>query len=170
MDERRVMKEKLQINILQDLESEIIGQKLCRMDFRKDKSVSLGLGNRIQPRRKNTCVSFYGEWEVGSYNASWRILYNGEIAIASQSELLEYKAQEIQIDSDFILLKIQEITQYDIRFVFSNNLMVDFFNCYTEEDELFHVLKTDGTWWEKNCRGEWKKGKDELPPPPTNTK
>ena len=163
------MKQKLQVNILQDLECEIIGQKLCRIDFRKDKSIFLGLGNRIQPRKENTCVSFYGEWELGSYNASWRILYDGKIVMASQSDSLKYKAREIQVDSEFLLLQVQEITPYDIRIVFSNNLIFDFFSCHTEEDELFHVLKTDGTWWEKGSSGEWKKGRDNSPLTPTNT-
>ena len=146
------------MNILKDLENEILNQNLCRIDFRKDKSLFLGIGNRIYSTAENRCVSFYGEWEIGTYNSSWRIIKDNKICLASESDIVKESYKEIVIDKIITLLQIQEITPFDLRFIFSDGLIIDFFNCYCDEDEMIHVLKNDGTWWEKDFCGIWHKG------------
>ena len=149
-----------EMNIIDNLRQEIINQQICRIDFRRDKSLFIGLGNKYPTCRK--AVSFYGQWEIGTYNASWRIIKDGKILIASESEKLMAGEKEIVLLPQFKLEEINEPTPFDLSFVFSSNLKIDFFNCYTEDDEFIHVIKNDKTWWEKKQNGLWSKGKDDV--------
>ena len=139
-----------EMNILDNLRQELINQQICRIDFRRDKSLFIGLGNKYPTFRK--AVSFYGQWEIGTYNASWRIIKDGKILIASESEKLMTEEKEIVSFPQFKLEEINEPTLFDLSFVFSSNLKIDFFNCYTEDDEFVHVIKIDKTWWEKKTK------------------
>ncbi len=106
-------------------------------------------------------VSFYGQWEITTYNASWRIVRDGKIIIASESESLRTEEKEIVSLPVFELEEKRELTKYDVSFVFSNNFELDFFNCYTEDYELFFGLReNDKVWWEKDQNGIWKKEKN----------
>ena len=138
------------MNILDNLRQELINQQICRIDFRRDKSLFIGLGNKYPTFRK--AVSFYGQWEIGTYNASWRIIKDGKILIASESEKLMTEEKEIVSFPQFKLEEINEPTLFDLSFVFSSNLKIDFFNCYTEDDDFVHVIKIDKTWWEKKTK------------------
>lgn len=149
-----------EMNILDNLRQELINQQICRIDFRRDKSLFIGLGNKYPTFRK--AVSFYGQWEIGTYNASWRIIKDGKILIASESEKLIIEEKEIVSLPQFKLKEIDEPTPFDLSFVFSKNLKIDFLNCYTEDDEFVHVIKIDKTWWEKKQNGLWLKGKDDV--------
>ena len=146
------------MNVLEDLKQELLGKKICRISYWRDKCLQIGLGEKSLRKARSKGVSFYGQWEIVTYNASWRIIRDGKILIASQSEDLVEK--EIVSLPVFELEKIIELTKYDVSFIFSNNFEVDFFNCFTEDDELIDVLKDDRTWWEKDQNGIWNKGKD----------
>ncbi|MCQ2579797.1 MAG: hypothetical protein MJ159_03775 [Treponemataceae bacterium] len=147
------------MSVLDNLKEELINQTICRVDFRKDKSLFIGLGDK-NIKKKKSCVSFYGTWEIGTYNASWRIIKDGKIFIASESENLAAEAREIISLPPYKLIGIYEPSVFDLRFIFSDNLIIDFFNSYSEDDEFVHILKIDKTWWEKDNNGIWHKGKD----------
>jgi hypothetical protein len=132
----------------------------CRIDIRNDKTMFIGLGEKCIKKNRLSLVEYYGEWELGTYNASWRILENNKILIGSYDENNNQNINNI-IDERF--LDIVPLSDFDVRVKFSNGLLVDFFNCSHEDDEALHVLHINGNYWELNCKGLWTYGHSDLP-------
>ena len=146
------------ISILEHLKDDIIGQPCTRLDVRKDGSISLGLGKLCPTRYKKGSVPFYGFWELGTYNSSWRIIKSDDILLGSGDvfEDFDMKRQNIHI-LNTILLDVNELGKYDVTFSFSDDYRLDFLSCFSDKDEILHILRNDGFWWAKNFNGTWEK-------------
>ena len=156
----------LNMSILYDLKHEILNQKCCRIDIRKDKSFFIGLGKKCLPIDKNICVEYYGFWEIENYYTSWRIIKDNKIVLGSEA----YYNSKLQTKKYYSLLKgktlldIIELTPFDVSFLFSDNIKIDFFACSRPSyRETFCILRMDGVFWEKTQNGRWKKGQSTVP-------
>lgn len=130
---------------LQSLIQPLLGLTCCRSKVGEFFSLSLGFGKAVPApllrsgRRLNT--AYYGEWEIGSYLSSWRvirrseILHSGSKNVGSESELNERLA-----DIEFgCLTSIGQLSEWDVRVECSADLYVDFLGV-DPCDEAFHVF------------------------------
>jgi hypothetical protein len=140
---------------------DIIMLPCCRFDVGNDKSLSIGLGRKCKQKSKLSKVEYYGEWEFGTYNAMWRVLQNGKIVIGSCDS--DKRKQGLRFIFQERLIKILPLSEFDVRLIFSNSVIIDFFNCTGIEDEFLHILHIDGNFWELNNKGDWSYGRSPLP-------
>jgi hypothetical protein len=123
----------------------LVGLACCRSKVGGFFSLSLGFGKLVpipmlkSGRRLNT--AHYGEWEIGSYFCSWRvirrsdILYSGSNNIGSESELDERIA-----NVDFgCFMSIVQLSKWDVRIECTADLFIDFLGI-DSHDESFHVF------------------------------
>jgi hypothetical protein len=135
----------------------------CRVDINGYRNLSIGLGKKIQNDCKNSRVEYYGEWEIGTYSAAWRIIKGGEFISGSKKlfDNADIETQSLIPLFDETLLSITELNEYDIGLKFSGNLFVDFLNC-SNDDEFLHILNTDGNFWILYFSGQWICGKSPI--------
>jgi hypothetical protein len=150
-----------------ELVRDIIMLPCCRFDIGNDKSLSIGLGKRCQRKSRLSKVEYYGEWEFGTYNAMWRIIQSGQIVIGSCD--LNNGESNLKLPFQEKLTKIIPLSEFDIRLHFTDNFMIDFFNCANIDDEVLHILHIDGNFWELNNKGGWTFGHSPLPMSPQDT-
>lgn len=146
--------------ILNDLRTELIGQKCCRLDIRSDKSMFAGFGEKYIPvqRHLKCCVEFYGFWELGTYASPWRIHKDRQFFITSETlgeDIAEVTKDITLVDTK--LIDIQMLSEFDVRFKFSTGISLDFLGGFVEDDETLHVLRISAIWW-KLKNGVWSKG------------
>ena len=151
--------------VIEDLKVEMIGQKCSRVDIRHDKTFFLGLGKLYPTRNKKGIVPYYGFWEFGTYNSSWRIVKSKQILLGSNDFVEDFDAKKRSIHLlGTTLLDIKDFGRYDLTFYFSDDYSIEFLKCFSYEDEILHVLRYDGIWWAKNSDGIWEKGFDKIMP------
>ena len=133
---------------IQSLFQPLLGLNCCRCKVGEFFSLSLGFGSKVDVppplsgRGLNT--NYYGEWEVGSYQKSWRVIRRTEIlhggceTVNSESELNDRIA-----DVDFGRLRsVLQLSQWDVRIEFDTDYCVDFLGI-DPCDETFHVFCPD---------------------------
>lgn len=147
--------------------SSVYGKKCCRVAVGNYKSLSFGFGERIF--HNNHCLKdkFYGEWEIGTYYGSWRVLKNNKIILGSylsedDIDFLNKKINEIEFGE---VVAITNLSELDVRVVFSNGVMVDFIPTFSDEDEVFHMFCPENIYVEFTSEGLWKIGKSNVPSP-----
>ncbi|MDR3174018.1 MAG: hypothetical protein LBU19_07200, partial [Treponema sp.] len=135
----------------------------CRVDINRYRNLSIGLGEKVKNNCKDSRVEYYGKWEIGTYSAAWRIIKGGEFISGSKMlfENTDIETQGLVPLFEETLLSITELNEYDIRLKFSGNLIVDFFNC-SSDDEFLHILNTDGSFWVLHFSGQWINGKSPV--------
>lgn len=156
------------IKIEQNIENTIknmLGKGCCRKRVGRMNSLSLGFGEKIFHGKNNLPDSYYGEWEIGTYIASWRIMHAGKIICGSNDEVdsfceLHEKLEKIAIGR---ITNIFLITEYDIRVEFENEICVDVMPASSEDDEYFHVFCPANLYVERSIVGGWKIGKSNEP-------
>ncbi len=173
----RIRKVDIRLNnnkILDELRGEIIFQKCCRLDIRTDKSLFIGFGEKHKPKKHiyksgrvwESCVEFYGAWELCIYDSSWRIHKNQKIIVASETlpeEIMPEFINSIKL-VETKLLAIEMLSEIDTRFIFENDIIVDILCCFSDECGVWHVLRNnDKVWWALESSGVWTKGKDHSP-------
>lgn len=130
---------------IQSLIQPLLGLPCCRTKVGEFFSLSLGFGSKVHAaptlsgRRFNT--EYYGEWEVGTYQKTWRVIRRSEIlhggceTVESESELNDRVA-----DLGFgQLTSIIELSQWDVRMEFDTDHCVDFLGVDPCE-EAFYVF------------------------------
>lgn len=149
-----------------DVVSTIYGKKFCRIVVGRNKSLSLGFGEKVfhnNPRLKNR---YYGEWEIGTYYSSWRIVNNNQIVLGSNDsddiEWLNSKINEIEFQE---VTAIVNSSAFDVQVVFKNGMRLDFIATFSDEDETFHIFCPEKIFVEFNVKGVWKIGKSDAPWP-----
>jgi len=130
---------------IQSLIQPLQGLICCRSKVGDFFSLSLGFGKQepVPPlfsgKRLNT--SFYGEWEVGSYQKSWRIVNRSEILHGG----CEVGKSEMELNDRIAgvvfghLKSIVQLSEWDVRIEFDTDYCVDFLGVDPCED-TFHVF------------------------------
>jgi|LSQX01.2.fsa_nt_gb hypothetical protein len=130
---------------LQSLVRPMLGLPFCRVKVGEFFSLSIGLGKMIPSpllhsgRRLNT--NFYGEWELGSYFSSWRVIRRSEILYSGTRNMdTENELNKRLAGFEFGYLKsIGQLSEWDVRVESTNDLYVDFMGV-DSCDETFHVF------------------------------
>lgn len=100
-----------------DAIAQLLGKRCCRKRIGRGKSLSLGFGDFVSHSIPSATDSFYGEWEVGTYFSSWRILNSGKVLCGSSDaadslEELDGRLQDISLG---VLNSIEVLESHDIR-------------------------------------------------------
>lgn len=144
--------------------SGLIGKRCCRQSVGDGRSLSLGFGNKLFHGKKNLVDSYYGEWEVGTYSAAWRISRGSEILCGSNEEvesLVELDELLKEVDLGCVV-SFEMLSVFDIRVNLENNCVVDFMGCSAVKDEMFHVFLPDKMYCAYSIFDGWNKGRSDT--------
>lgn len=143
----------------------LLGKLCCRTKVGKSKSLSLGFGEKVYHNKPQLEDTFYGEWEVGTYYCSWRIIKDSRILCASNDQIerleqLDKAVKQIEIGS---LKEIHQVSNFDVRLEFDSGVIIDFLTTISDEDESFHIFCPNNIYVELSWEGKWIIGKSNLP-------
>jgi len=152
------------IDIPKEIISTLVGLPCCRVGIGggySKKTLSIGLGDKYKNTSKNSRVEYYGEWEFGTYNASWRFIKNNEIIFGYNNyiEGIDTATPNLEPLLNKKLIGIRALSEFDIRFEFSENMIIDILNCFTEDDDVLHFLHVEGFYWHLLGNNKWEGGK-----------
>lgn len=140
---------------------------LCRRRVGERRSISFGFGAKIFHGKSHLADPYYGEWELGTYNASWRIVSKDRIILGSNdlNELMDewnLVLRNLPIDR---IEALHQVSKFDVRVCFSKSLHIDFISASSEDDEIFHIFTPDNMcltygplngWEIGEARGPWR--------------
>ena len=124
----------------------MFGKSCCRQTVGHPRGLRLGFGEKIYHGNAKLNDSYYGEWEIGTYYASWRILRNNKILCAS-GDLVESlgELEAIVKKCDFgRIVSLNHMTDFDLRAEFDSGLSVDFLATISDDDECFTIIYEPG--------------------------
>jgi hypothetical protein len=152
-------------NNIQDIIISIYRKKCCRVRIGASKSLSLGFGKMQFHDNPNLNDKYYGEWEIGTYSGSWRVVKNEKILLGSNDSkddiiFLNKKISEIKFEE---IVSISNLTTLDVRVEFNDGMIIDFISTISDEDEFFHIFCPNNVYIEFNSKGIWKVGKSDVP-------
>jgi hypothetical protein len=134
-------KNKILYNELIEILKPLFGKKFCRVNVGRSKSFSIGFGNKIYHNKHYLNDRYYGEWEIGTYYCSWRIIKNTKIICGSNDsknfDELNIYVNNIRFGS---IKTISHISDYDIRIELTNRISIDFLCTISDIDEYFHIF------------------------------
>ena len=115
----------------------------CRKHAGEHKSLSLGFGKKTFHHDDTLHNSYYGEWEIGTYSASWRIVKEDRIVCGSGDPVDSYKELNERIKTIDLgtFLRLELRSQFDVRVFLSNQTYIDFLGCYADQEEdIIHIF------------------------------
>jgi hypothetical protein len=108
---------------------------------------------------------FYGEWELGTYWGSWRVVREG-VVVCGNTEIVDSIDQLDDLLRSIVLGRLEALrvlSCFDIQLVFENETHIDILATASEDDELFHIFGPGHTFVEYRVPGFWKSGKSNAP-------
>jgi hypothetical protein len=144
---------------------QLIGKDCCRKKIGRDLSLSFGFGDKIYHNDKKLNDTYYGEWEIGSYTSSWRIILNDKIVLGSNDSIESIEEFDLQLKKISFgkILKIELMSKFDIKVSFENSLSVEFICTFEDDDEMFHIFGPNSLHIEYKISSGWKIGKSDEP-------
>jgi len=145
--------------------SSIYGIKCCRVAIGNGNSLSIGFGEKIFHNNPKLKDKYYGEWEIGTYYGSWRIIKNNRIILGSNDfkddiELVNRRVNDIIFGS---IKDINNYSPFDVRVIFNDGMIIDFISTFIDDDEIFHIFCPGGKYIEFKAGGLWEIGKSNTP-------
>jgi hypothetical protein len=143
----------------------LLGKPCCRRRVGRSRSLALGFGERLVHSKTHLPDTFYGEWELGSYTASWRVLRGQRVVCGSNDavasiEELNARIQGIDIGS---VTALRMLSTLDVRVELDTGLSVDFLDATSDDDESFHVFGPEHLYVEFSQATGWKVGVSNRP-------
>jgi hypothetical protein len=143
----------------------LIGKYCCRQRIGRGRSLSLGFGGKLPHSKPKTSDPFYGEWELGTYSAAWRIIREGRVVCGSLDAVdsideLDERLQAIKLGK---VLTIEVFSQFDLRVILDEDVCIDFICAAEDDDEMFHIFGPESLYIEYTCSDGWKVGKSNAP-------
>lgn len=140
----------------------IYGEKCVDVSLRESRGLSLGFGKKIHHDNSHLRSNFFCEWELGTYYGSWRIIKNNKILLASNDDLELLKEKITQLEFGEIIT-ITNLSPFDIRVSFSDDLNIDFLLAFSDEDEVFHIFCPEKIYITFTSEGAWMMGASDVP-------
>lgn len=117
---------------------EIFGKPCTLCQIFSDRSLSLEFGEiTVSPR---TGVG-HGEWEIGTYCSSWRVVRGREV-LCSRHDFFEEEVDFRNSVGTIVwgrCVGVEPLSDFDVRVRFEDELAVDFLSI-VEDDELLHLF------------------------------
>jgi hypothetical protein len=151
---------------VQEIVKDIIGKPCSRKQVGRMKSLSLGFGEIIpyKPDMKRISEISYGEWELGTYYCSWRILKDGRIVCGSQDTTdiddLNIEINKIEVGR---FGSLRQLTDLDVRVECDNGIAIDFLATISDDDEWFHIFCPENRYVEFKVVSGWRVGASDKP-------
>jgi hypothetical protein len=145
---------------------DLIGKRCCRQQVGDWRSLSIGFGVKVPHVKPWKSVdSFYGEWEIGTYSAAWRIVHNGQVLCGSKDVVdsideLDEKLQHEQLGR---VVDIENVSSLDVRVTLDEGMFIDFLRASTEEDPIFHIFMPNDLFLEYTNVGGWRVRRSDVP-------
>lgn len=144
---------------------EIMGKQCCRQRVGEWRSLSIGFGEK-QYHTKKGVDQFYGEWEIGTYSAAWRVSVANKVVCSSQDSVtstleLDERLQLISLGS---VSGIEVFHELDVRVFLDNGVTIDFMQLSIDvQDEVLHIFGPGHLYVEYSNVTGWKEGKSNEP-------
>jgi hypothetical protein len=138
------------------LDSECCGQRVSWL-----RSLSVEFGKKIPHNNPKSNDKFVGEWRVGTFQSTWRVVKDEVLVCASQ----DFGDSAADLDVAFSKLKfdrfkaIEIVSKFDIRVHFYNGVHIDFLGAISDDDEIFHIFGPDSLYVGYSIVNGWKVGK-----------
>lgn len=122
--------------------SDIYANNCCRKRVGSGRSLSMGFGDKKYHGNIRLIDNFYGEWELGTYTAAWRVVKDGHVLLGSCDPVDSVsELDELFGDLSFgRIVSINNINSLDIRVEFDCGSCIDFVNASSDDDEIFHIF------------------------------
>lgn len=116
----------------------IVGQSISTI-FVRGKRLCIGFGEVS----KATTIA-HGEWEVGTYDCSWRVVRDNRVVCASNDAIdipseLEDSLKACDL-GEFV--GVMQLSELDTRFIFTHGNL-DILCTISDDDEILHVFFPD---------------------------
>jgi hypothetical protein len=142
----------------------LLGKKCCRVMVGEPKSLRLGFGRKIFHHNERLYDTYYGEWELGTYYCSWRVMKNNHILVAKDDsahrDILTKRLKKIVFGH---LISIDQLTDIDVRISFDSGIVVDFIATISDDDHYFHIFGPDHFYVDLSGNGKWTVSKSNEP-------
>lgn len=136
----------------------LLGKLCCRQRLGRGRSLSIGFGGKVHHDRKNLVDDYYGEWEVGTYNAAWRVV-DGDVILCGSQEVVDTLSE---LEERFRCIKLGRIdsismnSKFDIWIVFEDGKRVEILGLASDDDEIFHIFSPNGLYVTYSILDGWK--------------
>ena len=145
----------------------MFGKPCCRQRVWRPRSLSFGLGEKLNHGNPKLVDTFYGEWEIGTYYCAWRVIQKGRIILGSSEVVdsvdeLDESLKRIEFGS---ILSLTQQGAFDVRAEFDMGLAVEFLTTTNHDDESFHIFGPQNLYIEFSIRGGWTKRRADKPVP-----
>lgn len=132
------------------------------------RSLTVGFGDMLYRPTSKEPNGHRSEWEIGTYNAAWRIVQDDRVLLGSMNPVedngeLDTVIQTIPIDK---IIGIEMSTKFDVRLVLSGGIALDFLCASSDDDELIHVFGPNHFYAEYTISEDWVVSKSNQPLPP----
>jgi hypothetical protein len=121
------------------------------------KSLTIGFGDEVSRPTARNPLAVRSEWEIGTYTAAWRIVHGNEVLCGSMDPVdgndeLDLKVQGLQLGA---ALRIEMVSQFDIRVVLSEQSYVEFICVSSDDDEILHIFGPDNFFSKYSIADGW---------------
>ena len=124
---------------------EMVEKNCCLVKVGCYKSIRIGVGEVVEIKNPRF-TAFHGAWEIGAYNAAWRVIQNGKIVCGSSDPIDQIQELQVVLDGlKFGLFRaITPLSAFDFRIVFNNETTIDILCTFQNSDEIIHIFFPDG--------------------------
>ena len=112
----------------------ILGKRCCRKRVGNWKSLSFGFGCKIRHGNPKLVDTYYGQWEIGTYQRSWRVVQGKTILLggedAMEIEELNTALGKIELKR---LVAVRQSSEFDVRIEFDCEKAVEFLGAASDD-------------------------------------
>jgi len=122
------------------------------------RAISLGFGAERFHGDPTLVDGYYGEWEIGTYYAGWRIGQRGRVLCGSDdvvdsADQLNERVTNIKFGRP---VRIEMLSKFDVRLHCEDELHVDFLATNGDDDEhVVHIFGPDDQYLEYVVTSGW---------------
>lgn len=150
---------------VRQLVSPAIGKDCCTIRVGSSRSLALGFGERVYHSNSKLPYKFYGEWELRTYNAAWRVVAGDSSIICGSGDTVEQMGQlELRLGASGLgrWVDVQMTSKFDLLLQLSNSISVHFLGATADDDELFHIRCPDSLVAQYKVAQGWRIGRSDV--------
>jgi hypothetical protein len=117
-------------------------------------------------KRTDLVDGFYGEWEICSYNATWRIISSGKRILCGSGDYVDDIAELDAMVKSLSLGGFRDIamsSNFDVCIQLEGEVSIEFLGAFAEQDELLHIRLPDSNVAKYFIGEGWRVGKSNAP-------
>ncbi len=136
----------------------LVGKRCCRQQSGEWRSLSIGFGEKVyhgDPKIRAT--PYYGEWELRTYGAAWRVTRGNRVLCGSR----EVVDVEREVDERLQLVKLggfqrlDAVSIFDLRVQLDDGTSIDFMEMSTDDGHLFDIRAPNDVSIKYSTRRGW---------------